>query len=158
MNSGNYSFGKRQREQEKARKKQEKAEKRLQRRERGPGEIELTTAEEITGALPSVDEVMKAIEMGNTAAARAAAPIPCRLFVGGLSWNTTEEDLRTAFAKFGVVSDAVVMSDRDTGRSRGFGFVTMENRKDGARAIEGLNGSELDDRKIVVNAATDRAR
>jgi RNA recognition motif-containing protein len=81
-----------------------------------------------------------------------------RLFVGGLSWNTTERDLREAFAKYGVVSDAVVMTDRDSGKSRGFGFVTMENRKDGAKAIEGLNGSELDDRKIVVNAATDRAR
>jgi hypothetical protein len=156
MNSGSYSFGKRQREAEKARKKQEKAEKRMQRRERGPAEMQLTTAEEITGVLPPVEDVMRALENGG--ASRSAAPIPIRLFVGGLSWNTTEQDLRAAFAKFGVVSDAVVMSDRDTGKSRGFGFVTMENRKDGAKAIEGLNGAELDDRKIVVNAATDRAR
>jgi RNA recognition motif-containing protein len=157
MNSGSYSFGKRQREAERARKKQEKAEKRAQRRERGPGEIELTTAEEITGVLPAVEDVMRALESGANAS-RSAAPIPVRLFVGGLSWNTTEQDLRAAFAKFGVVSDAVVMTDRDTGKSRGFGFVTMENRKDGAKAIDGLNGAELDDRKIVVNAATDRAR
>src|SRR6187549_1952945 len=105
MNSGSYSFGKRQREAEKARKKQEKAEKRMQRRERGPAEMQLTTAEEITGVLPPVEDVMRALENGG--ASRSAAPIPIRLFVGGLSWNTTEQDLRAAFAKFGVVSDAV---------------------------------------------------
>lgn len=156
---GNYSQGKRQREQDKARKKQEKAEKRQQRRERGPAEMELATAEEMTGQLRSIDEVMQSLEAGGTAAPRAgAAPIPSRLFVGGLSWGTTSEDLRAAFGAFGAVLDAVVVTDRATGNSKGFGFVTMENRKDGARAIEGLHDSELDGRRIVVNQATERQR
>jgi RNA recognition motif-containing protein len=157
MSRGNYSLGKRQREAERARKKQEKAEKRTQRRERGPGEAMFGTAEEMTGALPSVEEAMRALE-NRAAAPRGAAAIPCRLFVGGLSWNTTEADLRTAFAQFGAVTDAVIVTDRDTGKSRGFGFVTMENRKDGAKAIEGLHDTVLDDRAIVVNIATERSR
>jgi RNA recognition motif-containing protein len=155
---GSYSQGKKQREQEKARKKQEKTEKRQQRRERGPGEeMELATAEEMTGPLRSVDEVLQALEGGNKNA-RAAAPIPARLFVGGLSWGTTADDLRKAFGEFGVVSDAVVVTDRATGNSKGFGFVTMQDRKDGARAIEQMHDSELDGRRIVVNAATERSR
>ena len=155
---GNYSQGKKQREADKLRKRQEKAERRQQRRERGPGEeMELATAEEMTGQLRSVDEVLQALAGGNTSA-RAAAPIPARLFVGGLSWGTTAEDLRKAFCEFGVVADAVVVTDRATGNSKGFGFVTMQDRKDGARAIQGLHDSELDGRRIVVNAATERSR
>lgn len=157
MSRGSYSLGKRQREADKARKKQDKAEKRQQRRERGPGEMELGTAEEMTGQLRSVDEVLQALE-DRSAAPRAAAPIPCRLFVGGLSWGTTSDDLRAAFGQFGVVADAVVVTERATGNSKGFGFVTMENRKDGAKAIEGLHDTELDGRRIVVNAATERSR
>jgi RNA recognition motif-containing protein len=157
MTRGNYSLGKRQREADKARKKQEKAEKRQQRRERGPGEMEMTTAEAMTGQLRSVDEVMQSLENRATAP-RGAAPIPCRLFVGGLSWETTDQDLRAAFGQFGVVTDAVVVTDRDSGKSKGFGFVTLENRKDGPRAIEGLHNTELNGRSIVVNAATERSR
>jgi RNA recognition motif-containing protein len=157
MARGNYSLGKRQRETEKARKKLEKAEKRQQRRERGPSEIQLATAEEMTGQLRSVDEVMAAME-NRASAPRSAPPIPCRLFVGGLSWETTDQDLRAAFGQFGVVTDAVVVTDRDSGKSKGFGFVTLENRKDGPRAIEGLHDTELNGRMIVVNAATERSR
>lgn len=158
MNRGNYSLGKRQREAEKAAKKTEKAEKRQHRRERGPGELELGTAEEMSGGnLRSVDEVLRALDNRETAS-RGAAPIPCRLFVGGLSWETKDEDLRTAFSAFGVVTDAVVVVDRDTRTSKGFGFVTLENRKDGPRAIEALHNTELGGRTIVVNAATERSR
>ena len=57
---------------------------------------------------------------------------------------------------FGEVSDAVVIEDRDTGRSRGFGFVTMADRKDASKAIDAMDGSELDGRTIVVNVATER--
>jgi RNA recognition motif-containing protein len=107
--------------------------------------------------MPSVDEAMRNIqERAN--APRSASAIPARLFVGGLSHSTTDADLKAAFEEFGPVSDAVVVTDRDTGSSRGFGFVTMENRKDAPRAIAGLNDTVLDGRTIAVNVATDRQR
>jgi len=157
MNRGKYSLGKRQREADRAAKKNEKAAKRRERRERGPGEVELGTADEMSGNMRSVEEVMQSLSNPETAS-RSAAPIPCRLFVGGLSRDTRDEDLRAAFSPYGVVTDAVVVVDRDTGASRGFGFVTMENRKDGPVAIQALHNTELDGRTIVVNAATERSR
>ena len=155
MSRGNYSAGKRQRDNDKARKKRDKADKRSQRRERGAGDVPVMTAEEAVGDFPTVEQAMQVIT-GTPGAGRAAATIPCRLFVGGLSWDTTAESLRAAFAEFGPVADAVVVKDRDTGRSRGFGFVTLENRKDASKAIDGLNGADLDGRNIVVNVATER--
>jgi RNA recognition motif-containing protein len=148
------SIGKRQREAEKARRKRHKAEIRQRKRERGPGEVPITTADEITGDLLAAEDAMRA----RSAAPRAARAIPARLFVGSLSWSTSEDSLREAFGKYGAVTDAVIVKDRDTGKSRGFGFVTMENRKDAARAIEELDGTELDGRDIVVNMATERQR
>jgi RNA recognition motif-containing protein len=157
MSRGTYSQGKRRRESEKARKKKEKSERRSRRKERGPAEDEIVSAEEMTGALPTIAEAMQAHErLGE--ADRSSAAIPCRLFVGGLSWNTTQDMLRAAFADFGPVADCVIVTDRDTGSSRGFGFVTMADRKDATRAIKKLNEVELDGRNIVVNIATDRQR
>lgn len=155
MSRAAYSGGKRQREAEKARKKQEKAAKKQERRERGGDSFEMVTADEAAGALPSVEEAMRAIE-ARANAPREAAAIPARLFVGGLSWDTNEETLAEAFQPFGALSEVVVVTDRDTGRSRGFGFVVMANRKDAARAIDALDGSTLDGRTIVVNVATER--
>lgn len=157
MNTGKYSQGKRQREAKQVAKRTEKAEKRKQRRERDPGELEMETAEEMSGDLRSVDEVLRSLNNRENAS-RSATPIPCRLFVGGLSRETKDEDLRTAFSPYGVVNDAVVVVDRDTGVSRGFGFVTLENRKDGPAAIEALHNTEIDGRTIVVNVATERSR
>jgi RNA recognition motif-containing protein len=79
-----------------------------------------------------------------------------RLFVGGLSFSTSTEGLREAFARFGPVQSAAVMTDRETGRSRGFGFVEMANDQEAERAISGLNGSSLDGRMIRVDRATPR--
>ena len=155
MSRGTYSVGKRQREQDKARKKRDKAERRWERRERGPAEVEYTTAEEMTGPLPSVGEALTAIQ-NRSEQSRGADAIPARLFVGGLSYDTTADGLRTTFRKFGPVSDAIVVTDRNTGNSRGFGFVTMQNRKDAPKAIEAMNDSELDGRVIFVNVATER--
>lgn len=76
------------------------------------------------------------------------------IFVGSLAWATTSEGLERAFAKFGVVTSAKVVSDRETGRSKGFGFVEMESGGD--EAIRALNGSDLDGRTIVVNEARPR--
>ena len=81
-----------------------------------------------------------------------------KLFVGGLSWNTNDDALRQAFERFGTVDDAKVIQDRETGRSRGFGFVTFSS-DDGARqAISGMDGKELDGRTIKVNEAEDKPR
>jgi RNA recognition motif-containing protein len=76
------------------------------------------------------------------------------LYVGNLSYDTTSDDLRDAFAQYGSVTSAQVVTDRDTGRSRGFGFVEMAN---GApEAIKALDGSELEGRTITVNEARPR--
>jgi hypothetical protein len=155
VNGGHYSTGKRAKEADRARKQQAKVERRIRKRERGPGQVELATAEDIHGPLPSVSEAMLAIETRATVP-RAATAIPCRLFVGGLSWNVETPQLRAAFASFGPVSDAAIVTDRDTGKSRGFGFVTMANRKDAAKAIEQMHDSELEGRRIVVNVASER--
>jgi hypothetical protein len=82
--------------------------------------------------------------------------MPVRLFVGGLSFTTSTDGLREAFARFGPVQSAAVMTDRETGRSRGFGFVEMATEEEAERAISGLNGSSLDGRMIRVDRATPR--
>ncbi len=76
-----------------------------------------------------------------------------KLFVGGLSWDTTEDTLRAHFSKVGPVASAQVITDKFTGKSRGFGFVEMTNPDDSQKAIETLNGTQLDGRSIVVNEA-----
>ena len=78
--------------------------------------------------------------------------------MGGLGTSITEADLRQAFLAYGPIADAVVLTDRATGQSRGFGFVTMENRKDAGNAVQALDGAEINGRRIVVNVATDRPR
>jgi RNA recognition motif-containing protein len=79
-----------------------------------------------------------------------------KLFVGGLSWGTTDETLNGAFSKFGEIAEAKVITDRETGRSRGFGFVTFANDENAASAIAEMNGTELDGRTIKVNEAEDK--
>ncbi len=81
-----------------------------------------------------------------------------KLFVGGISWNTDDEGLKRAFEKYGSVKDAKVITDRETGRSRGFAFVTFDREEDAAAAISGMDGSNLDGRAIRVNAAENKPR
>ena len=76
-----------------------------------------------------------------------------KLFVGSLAWGTTDETLQAHFAIVGTVASAKVVTDRDTGRSRGFGFVEFDDDKEADAAIEKLNDSELDGRNITVNEA-----
>ena len=80
-----------------------------------------------------------------------------RLYVGNLSYNTTELDLRDLFAKFGTVADAKLVTDRDTGRPRGFGFVEMSTDAEATAAIGSLNGQELQGRALTVNEAKSAA-
>jgi RNA recognition motif-containing protein len=79
------------------------------------------------------------------------------IFVGNLSFNTGEEELRQAFEVYGQVDRVSIMTDRDTGRSRGFGFVEMNSNEDGEKAIAALNGSQVGGRTINVNEARPKA-
>lgn len=76
-----------------------------------------------------------------------------KLFVGGLAWGTTSDGLMQAFSNAGTVTDAVVISDRDTGRSKGFGFVTMSSPEEAQAAIDMFDQQDLDGRTINVNIA-----
>jgi RNA recognition motif-containing protein len=79
-----------------------------------------------------------------------------KLFVGNLPWTTTEEALSQVFAAYGIVDQVRVITDRDTGRSRGFGFVDMPDTREAEAAIEGLNGTALGGRTLSVSEARDR--
>jgi cold-inducible RNA-binding protein len=79
-----------------------------------------------------------------------------KLFVGNLSFNTTENDLQDAFAAHGTVTETNLMMDRTTNRPRGFGFVTMATNEEAQKAIAALNGAQLDGRAITVNVARPR--
>ncbi len=78
------------------------------------------------------------------------------VYVGNLSYDLSEEDLKTAFAEYGEVTSAKIVSDRYSGRSKGFGFIEMSSDDEAKAAIEGLTGKELAGRAIVVNEARPR--
>jgi len=82
--------------------------------------------------------------------------VSTKLFVGSLPWSVNDDGLKETFEKHGTVVSAKVITDRDTQRSRGFGFVEMESSSDANNAIKALNNSELDGRNIVVNEAKSR--
>lgn len=159
MGRGSNSVGKRRKEAERERKKREKEDRARQRRADSPGGIEIASVGDIqTAAVNSEVEEIQAdgtiITAGDLEGGSSGPP--CRLFVGGLSWDTTAGELRKAFADVGDVVDAVIVMDRDTGDSRGFGFVTMADRKSASKAMRELGGSELDGRSIRIDMATDR--
>ena len=79
-----------------------------------------------------------------------------KLFVGGLAWATDDSSLRAHFEQVGTVEEAKVITDRDSGRSRGFGFITFAEEDSASEAVSSLNGTELDGRTIRVDAATER--
>ena len=79
-----------------------------------------------------------------------------KLYVGNLSYNVRDDDLQQTFAQFGTVSSAKVMMDRETGRSKGFGFVEMGSDAEAQAAINGMNGQQMDGRALVVNEARPR--
>lgn len=80
-----------------------------------------------------------------------------KLFVGSLPWSVNDRTLQETFEAHGTVVSAKIITDRDTGRSRGFGFVEMENPTDAEKAMRSLNNSELDGRNIIVNEAKARS-
>ena len=79
-----------------------------------------------------------------------------RLFVGGLPWAADDQDLRSAFEPFGTVTDAVIIKDRETGRSRGFGFVTYASEEGAKKAVENMDGAEMGGRPVRVHEAEGR--
>ncbi|KAB5541440.1 hypothetical protein DKX38_014414 [Salix brachista] len=85
-----------------------------------------------------------------------SSEVEYRCFVGGLAWATTDQVLQEAFSQYGEIVDSKIINDRETGRSRGFGFVTFGNEKAMRDAIEGMNGQDLDGRNITVNEAQSR--
>ncbi|XP_071717420.1 glycine-rich RNA-binding protein GRP1A-like [Rutidosis leptorrhynchoides] len=87
----------------------------------------------------------------------ASADVEYRCFVGGLAWATTDRSLEEAFSQYGEIVDSKIIQDRETGRSRGFGFVTFKEEQCLRDAIEGMNGQSLDGRNITVNEAQSRS-
>ncbi|KAI3969856.1 hypothetical protein MKX01_038324 [Papaver californicum] len=87
----------------------------------------------------------------------ASADVEYRCFVGGLAWATDDQALEKAFSTFGEIVESKIINDRETGRSRGFGFVTFANEQAMREAIEGMNGQTLDGRSITVNEAQSRS-
>ncbi|NRA04134.1 MAG: RNA-binding protein [Myxococcales bacterium] len=81
-----------------------------------------------------------------------------KLYVGNLPWSTTEADLQGMFTEYGKVASAAVITDRETGRSRGFGFVELEDDAEAARAISDLNGKDMEGRPLRVDEAQERQR
>ncbi len=79
-----------------------------------------------------------------------------RLYVGNLSYDSNKESLRAAFSQFGEVTDVHIVTDRETGQSRGFGFVTMSSQSEADTAMQSMNGAELDGRRLRVNEAEER--
>jgi RNA recognition motif-containing protein len=79
-----------------------------------------------------------------------------KLYVGNLSYNTTEDSLRNYFAGYGTVTSAKIIVDRETGNSKGFGFIEMSTDEEASAAIAGTNGTELEGRQIRVNEAMDK--
>ena len=76
-----------------------------------------------------------------------------KLFVGGISWDTTEEGLKKFFEQVGTVTEAKIITDKFSGKSKGFGFVTMGSEEEAKKAITELNGKELDGRKLTIDEA-----
>ena len=81
-----------------------------------------------------------------------------KLFVGNISWGATSDQLKELFATVGTVEEAVIIMDKFTGRSRGFGFVTMSSAEEAQAAIEQLDGKELDGREITVKIAEEKSK
>jgi RNA recognition motif-containing protein len=81
-----------------------------------------------------------------------------KLYVGNLSYNTTEDGLRNLFSEFGSVASAKIIFDRETGNSKGFGFIEMSSDEEATAAVAGINGREFDGRQLRVNEAMDKPR
>jgi hypothetical protein len=153
-----FSGGKRNREAARDLKKKQKGERLRKNREQRARGIDPDIADlsdlPVGEALPEVKLEDVVISVASTP--RRADFGPTKLFVGGLSLTTTAADLRAAFAKFGELVETVVVPNRSTGQSRGFGFVSYQSASAADAAIKDMNGVELDGHPIRVNRADTR--
>jgi RNA recognition motif-containing protein len=149
-----FTGGKRQREANRDRRKKDKEERLRHNRQLRAQGIDPDLTDAPPEALPEVrlEDVVIAVAPQE----RRNSVGPVKLFVGGLSWGNTTEDLRNAFGVFGAIEDATVILDRSTGRSRGFGFVTFANAADAVEAVKKMDGAQLDGRTLKVNNAESR--
>ena len=152
MNRG-FSGGKRNREASRDLRKREKEERLRRNRELRARGVDPDLDQMAEPAAPLPEVKLEDIVIGVPSQPRREDFGPVKVFVGGLSSETTSADLRTAFAKFGELVDAAVVSERATNQSRGFGFVTYATSTAADTAIKGMNGVELDGRSIRVNRA-----
>ncbi len=145
---------KREREANRDRRKQEK-EERLQRNRALRAQGRAPADSHFGAPQPKLSEVkLEDINISGVAPrGPKGANGPTKLFVGGLSWDVENEQLKAAFSRFGPLKESLVVTDRTTGRSRGFGFVVFENPVDAAVALRQMNGAELDGRTLRVNPA-----
>jgi len=146
-----YSGGKRNREANRDLKKRQKEERLRRNRELRARGIDPDLTPESMAPLPEVK--LEDVVIGVPSQPRRDDFGPVKLFVGGLSQDTTTGDLRAAFARFGELVDVAVINERGTNQSRGFGFVTFATSTAGESAIKEMNGVELDGRTIKVNRA-----
>jgi RNA recognition motif-containing protein len=157
MNRG-YTGGKRNREASRDLRKKEK-EDRLRRnrdlRARGI-DPDMPDSPELAENAPLPEVKLEDVVIGVASRPRRGDFGPTKLFVGGLSSETTTEDLRASFSKFGEIIDVIVIADRATSQSRGFGFVTYSSSTVAETAIKEMNGVELDGRTLKVNRAETR--
>ena len=155
MNHG-FSGGKRAREAERDRKNKDKQERLRRNRELRARGFDPSGGEIAPPAAPLPEVKLEDIVLGVPPRPKRGSLGPVKLFVGGLSWDTTSEGLRAAFSKFGTIVEATVIPDRDTGKSRGFGFVSFESSREADDAVKQMHGAELDGRTLKVNRAEAR--
>jgi hypothetical protein len=148
-----FSGGKRNREAARDLKKKEKEQRLRRNRELRARGIDPDVGDAVEPAAPLPEVKLEDVVIGVPSRPRREGFGPVKLFVGSLSMDTTTADLRTAFAKFGELVDVVVISERATNQSRGFGFVTYATSAAAETAIKEMNGAELDGRNIKVNRA-----
>jgi hypothetical protein len=156
MNRG-YSGGKRSREANRDLKKREKEDRLRRNRELRARGIEVADDPlDMESAAPLPEVKLEDVVIGVASRPRRGDFGPTKLFIGGLSSDTTTKEIQTAFAPFGEIVDAIVIADRSTGQSRGFGFVTYQSSAAADAAIKQMNGTELDGRTLKVNRAEAR--
>ena len=154
--SREYSGGKRNREASRDLKKRKKEDRLRRNRDLRARGIDPDVVDPLSAPAPLPEVKLEDVVISVPSQSRRADFGPIKLFVGGLSTDTTAADLRRWFAPFGDVADAVVVADRGTGRSRGFGFVSFQTPAAAEAATKGMNGVEVDGQTLKVNRAETR--
>jgi hypothetical protein len=152
MNRG-YQGGKRNREAARDAKKKQKEERLRHNRELRARGIDPDVSDMAEPQAPLPEVKLEDVVIGVASQPRREDFGPVKLFVGGLSADTTSADLRSAFEKFGGIVEATVINERGTNHSRGFGFVTYADSTAADAAVKEMNGVELDGRALKVNRA-----